>query len=72
MGGVNHLRLKNLATGTTWEHSFRAELKVEELPVERRTLEFLYSDGDNCFFMNPQSYEQVEVHSARVRRRTGY
>jgi elongation factor P len=64
MGGVNHLRLKNLATGTTWEHSFRSELKVEEVPVERQTVEFLYSDGDSCYFMNPQSYEQSEVPSA--------
>jgi elongation factor P len=64
MGGVNHLRLKNLATGTTWEDSFRADLKIEELPVERQTLEFLYRDCADCFFMNPQSYEQLEIHSA--------
>jgi elongation factor P len=64
MGGVNHLRLKNIVTGTTWEHSFRADLKVEELMVERQTLEFLYRDGDSCFFMNPLSYEQVEVRSS--------
>jgi elongation factor P len=66
MGGVNHLRLKNLATGTFWEQSVRAELKIEELPVERQTLEFLYTDEDTCFFMNPQSYEQIEVSSAVV------
>jgi elongation factor P len=66
MGGVNHLRLKNIATGTVWEHSFRADLKVEEFPVERQTLEFLYSDGDSWFFMNPHSYEQVEVPSAVI------
>jgi elongation factor P len=66
MGGVNHLVLKNLATGTTWEQSLRAELKLEELPVERHTLEFLYSDDATCFFMNPQSYEQVEVPSAVI------
>jgi elongation factor P len=63
MGGVNHVRLKNLATGTTWEHSFRAELKVEEVPVERQTVEFLYVDGNSCYFMNSQSYEQFEVDS---------
>ena len=66
MAGVNHLRLKNLATGTFWEQSLRAELRVEELPVERQTLEFLYSDEHTCFFMNPQSYEQVEVSSAII------
>src|ERR1700719_4195834 len=36
-GGVNHLRLKNLMTGTFWEHSFRAELKVEELLLQRHS-----------------------------------
>jgi translation elongation factor P/translation initiation factor 5A len=51
MGGVNHLRLKNLNTGTIWEHTFRAELKVEEVPVERQTLAFLYSDGNSGVFM---------------------
>ena len=66
MGGVNHLRLKNLVTGTIWEHSFRAELKIEELPVERQTAEFLYADSDNCVFMNPQSYEQVEIPAAVI------
>jgi elongation factor P len=63
MGGVNHLRFKNLATGTFWEQSLRADLKIDEVPVERQTLEFLYSDDQTCYFMNPQSYEQVEVAS---------
>ncbi len=61
MGGVAHVRLRNLSTGTFWEHSFRAELKLEALPVEKQELEFLYADGDQCVFMNPQTYEQVEV-----------
>jgi elongation factor P len=61
MGGVNHVRLRNLDTGTTWEHSFRAELKLEELAVDRQTLEFLYEDEGLCCFMNPDTFEQVEV-----------
>jgi len=61
MGGVNHLQLRNLETGTTWEQSIRAELKIEELPVERLNLEFLYMSDSFCVFMHPQSYDQVEV-----------
>ena len=61
MGGVNHLRLENLDTGTTWEHSLRADLKVAEASVERQTLEYLYSDDSACFFMHPLSYEQTEI-----------
>ena len=61
MGGVAHVRLRNLGTGTFWEHSFRAELKLETLPAEKQELEFLYADSDQCVFMNPETYEQTEV-----------
>ncbi|OPZ80319.1 MAG: Elongation factor P [bacterium ADurb.Bin429] len=66
MGGVAHLRLRNLSTGTMWEHSFRADLKLEELPVERQSLTFLYSDAGECWFMNPDSFEQVAVPEAMI------
>ena len=61
MSGQTHARLRNLSTGTLWEHSFRAELKVEEIPLERHLLEFLYGDADHCCFMDPVTYEQTEI-----------
>jgi elongation factor P len=66
MGGVTHARLQNLATGTFWEHSFRSDLKLEDMPVEKQALEFLYADDDQCFFMNPETYEQTEIARAVV------
>ena len=61
MGGVTHARLKNLDTGTTWEHSFRSDSKLADIPVERQSMEFLYSDADGCYFMHPETYEQVTI-----------
>jgi elongation factor P len=66
MGGVAHTRLKNLATGTFREHSFRAELKLDTLPVEKQSLEFIYSDAGQCYFMNPETFEQIGVDEAAV------
>ena len=66
MGGATHARLKNLSTGTTWEHSFRADLKLEDLPVEKQPMDFLYSDADGCCFMHPQSYEQFTIPAAAL------
>jgi elongation factor P len=66
MGGVSHVSLRNLSTGTQWEHSFRAELKLEEIPVEKRPLTFLYSDQEQSYFMNPVSFEQVEIANAAI------
>jgi elongation factor P len=64
MGGVTHARLRNLNTGTTWEHSFRADLKVEEISLSRKNLEFLYADGPLLVFMDPETGDQAEVDAA--------
>jgi elongation factor P len=72
MGGATHARLQNLSTGTFWEHSFRSELKLEDMAVERQALEFLYVDGDLCYFMNPETFEQTEISSAMVGPRAGF
>ena len=66
MGGSAHVRLQNTVTGTFWEHSFRADLKLEDIAVEKRPLEFLYDDDDTCWFMNPEDYEQTGVSKAVV------
>ncbi|MBI1787246.1 MAG: translation elongation factor P [Acidobacteria bacterium] len=66
MGGVTHARLHNLATATIWETSFRSELKLEELPVERQPMDFLYADAGDSYFMNPESYEQVGIPNALI------
>jgi elongation factor P len=66
MGGVAHVRLQNLATRTYRELSLRAELKLDTLPVEKMSMEFLYADGDQGYFMNPQSYEQIGIENELI------
>jgi elongation factor P len=61
MGGVTHARLQNIDTATFRELSLRAELKLQDLPVERQSLEFLYADGGQYCFMNPGNFEQTEI-----------
>ena len=72
MGGATHARLRNLDTGTFWEHSFRSELRLEEVPLEKRVLEFLYADEDQCCFMDPESFEQTEVPRIIVGPQAGF
>ena len=71
MGGATHARLLNTGTGTFWEHSFRADLKLEDIPMEKRPLEFLYDGGDLCCFMDPASFEQTEIPKAMVGEQSG-
>src|ERR1700740_1793742 len=64
MTGQNHARLRNLSTGTLWEHSFRSELKLDDVPTDKRALDYLYPDTHHHAFMDPESNEQVEIPRA--------
>jgi elongation factor P len=61
LGGVVKAELSNVITGRLWEARFRPQERLEDLPVERRNMEFLFRAGDTCTFMDPNSFEQVEV-----------
>ncbi len=64
LGGVVKAELSNVVTGRLWEARFRPQEHVEELQVERRNLEFLFREGDISTFMDPRTFEQVEVPDA--------
>jgi elongation factor P len=61
LGGVVKAELSNVSTGRLWEARFRPQERLEDLPVERRNMEFLFRDGTACTFMDPNTFEQVEV-----------
>jgi elongation factor P len=61
LGGVVKAELSNVMTGRLWEARFRPQERMEDLPVERRNMEFLFREGDTCTFMDPNTFEQVEV-----------
>jgi len=61
LGGVVKVKLSNVRSGRMWEPHLRPLERVEELHVERQLMEFLFRQGDTCTFMNPNTYEQIEV-----------
>jgi len=61
LGGVVKAELSNVNTDRLWEARFRPQERLEDLPVERRNMEFLFREGETCTFMDPNSFEQVEV-----------
>ena len=66
MGGTVHTRLSNVRSGRLWEQSFRPLERVDNVELEKRALEFLYSDGSNCVFQRLDNFEQVEFASSSL------
>ena len=54
-------KLKNLRTGSSFEHRFRAADSIEKASMETHDLEFMYQGGDTYHFMNTESYDQLEL-----------
>lgn len=55
------MKLKNIATGKTIEERVRAGSEIDIVRVEKRTMQFLYRDGDIYHFMDSETFEQIEV-----------
>jgi elongation factor P len=54
-------RLKGVTSGKVIDETFRAGEKVEEVRLEKRDYQYLYTDGDMYTFMNMETYEQIEL-----------
>ena len=54
-------KLKNLRTGSSFEHRFRAADSIEKASMETHDLEFMYQGGDTYHFMNTENYDQLEM-----------
>ncbi|ADG82580.1 translation elongation factor P [Thermincola ferriacetica] len=54
-------KLKNVRTGAVVEKTFNAGEKIPRARVERREMQYLYSDGDSYNFMDTQNYEQIAL-----------
>lgn len=52
-------KLRNIRTGAMYEHRFRSADAVDKVNVDEVTMEFLYSEGDNYYFMNTETYDQT-------------
>lgn len=61
-----YAKLQNVRTGKPIDIKLVPEEKIEDISLEILSLEYLYSDGENYCFMNPQTYEQFEVPSHMI------
>lgn len=54
-------RLRNLKTGKILPNTFTAGVKINIQRVERRPMQYLYNDGADYFFMNSETFEQLQI-----------
>jgi len=56
------VKVKNLKSGGTLEKSYINGAKVDDVQVLRKDLQYLYKDDEFAYFMNPTTYDQIQVN----------
>src|SRR5256885_4525293 len=54
-------KLRNVKTGSSFEHRFRSSDSIERAIFEQHEMEYMHSDGSHHHFMNTENYEQVAL-----------
>ncbi len=59
-------KLKNVVDGRVLERRFNIGEKLEDVRVEHRPYQFLYTEGGDDIFMNQETYEQIPIKKELV------
>ena len=65
-GAFVRTKLKNVKSGLVVDKTFRAGEKMEQAVIDRKTMQYLYSDGNGYHFMNKENYEQISLSKDQI------
>src|SRR3954447_13845225 len=61
-GAFVRTKLKNVRTGAVIDRTYRADEKLEQAIVDKREMQYLYTDGEQYVFMDNTTYDQRHVN----------
>lgn len=71
-GSIVNVRLKNLIDGGVIPKTFKGADKIEPADVSNQKVQYLYADGNEFHFMNPESFEQFALNASLVEEASPY
>ena len=65
-GAFAQVEMKSVNKNTKLNERFRSSETVEKASLEETAFNYLYNDENNLFFMDPNSFEQIEIRKEVV------
>lgn len=62
-GSIVNVKLKNLIDGSVIPKTFKGQDKIERAEVSNKNVQYLYTDGTDFYFMDPETFEQFQLSS---------
>ena len=70
--GFVRVKLRNIRNTTLSDQKLRSEDTVERATLDEREMQYLYKDGDDLYFMDTSSYEQVHISNEALGESVNY
>lgn len=71
-GAVVKTKIRNLRTGSIIDKTFQGADKVGEADLSKKTAMYLYSDQEDAYFMDNESYEQFTLPIEKINDQKQY
>lgn len=71
-GSIVNVKLKNLIDGSVIPKTFKGQDKIERAEVTNKEVQYLYNDGADYYFMDPESFEQFQLPAEIVDNAASY
>jgi len=65
-GAFVRTKLKNVRTGAVLERTYRADEKLEQAIIDKREMQYLYTEGTDYVFMDNSTFDQMQVPGAAL------
>jgi elongation factor P len=70
--GFVRVKLRNIRNGTLSDQKLRSEDSLERATLDEREMQYLYQDGDDYYFMDTSSYEQIHISNEALNESVNY
>ncbi len=71
-GSIVSVKVKNLVTGAMLPKTFKGQDKIEPAEVNLKKVQYLYSDGNDFHFMDPETFEQFQLDKDIIEDAAGF
>jgi len=71
-GSIVNVKIKNLIDGSVIPKTFKGQEKIESAEVSNQTVQYLYTDGSDFHFMDPETFEQFQLSADIVEDAANY
>jgi elongation factor P len=70
--GFVRAKFRNIRNGTLSDQKLRSEDILERAVLDEREMQYLYQDGEDYYFMDTSSYEQIHINSEALGESVNY